>query len=289
MFTYRPSRLVAAQTYAKRFTRRRAVSYPYLSGDAFSNLADCKIESLGSLSYNSFLKSLRAANVVFCRSDILQEFLTSAGSDLQCRVILSGNSDQEFYDVPHLLPRSVRRIYLQNNFVTHDTRVVTLPIGLENYRLGVNGNPKFIEENKVKKSAKNKILFGPFSFTHLVRQEVFNEFSTSEGPWEYLNDWAPPKRFNQLASTFKYVAAVRGNGVDTHRLWEAMYRGNVGLVLRDNWSLSLDRLHLPIILVDEWTQECVLESIAKDVFHLPLNPPRTLWVQYWERELKNDC
>ena len=289
MFTYRPSRLVAAQTYAKRFTRRHAVSYPYLSGDAFSNLADCKIESLGRLSDNSFIKRLRAANVVFCRSDILQDFLSSAVSNLQCRVILAGNSDQEFYEVPHLLPRSVRRVYLQNNFVTHDARIVTLPIGLENYRLGVNGNPKFIEENKVKNSAKNKILFGPFSFTHPVRQEVFNEFSTSEGPWEYLNEWTPPKRFNQIASTFKYVAAVRGNGVDTHRLWEAMYRGNVGVVLRDNWSLSLDRLHLPIILVNEWTQECVLESIAKDVLHLPLNSPQSLWVQYWESELRKDC
>jgi hypothetical protein len=289
MFVYRPNRLVATQTYAKRFLRRRAVSYPYLSSDAFANLADCKIESLDDLSDNSFLKNLRAANVVFCKSDILQDFLSSAGSYLRCRVIVSGNSDQEFYDVPQALPRSVRRVYLQNNFITHDARVVTLPIGLENYRLGVNGNPKFIERNRVKNLAEEKILFGPFSFTHSVRQEVFSEFNASKGPWEYVNDWIPPKRFNQLASTFKYVAAVRGNGVDTHRLWEAMYLGNVGLVLSDYWSISLERLRLPIILVNEWTQECVLESIARDVFHLPLNLPQTLWVQYWEREFKNDC
>ena len=48
----------------------------------------------------------------------------------------------------------------------------------------------------------------------------------------------------------KYVVAPRGNGIDTHRLWEALYLGCVPVVARS----SLDSIYaeLPVLIVKDW-------------------------------------
>jgi hypothetical protein len=59
----------------------------------------------------------------------------------------------------------------------------------------------------------------------------------------------------QLA-THQFVLAPRGNGIDTHRIWEAIYMGAVPVVrfvpeMHRQWR-DVDRL--PILFVDDWSQ-----------------------------------
>ena len=53
-----------------------------------------------------------------------------------------------------------------------------------------------------------------------------------------------------LASS-KFVISPRGNGLDTHRIWEALYVGSFPVVK----TSSLDPLYadLPIVIVQDWT------------------------------------
>lgn len=289
MFVYRPSRLTALGTYTKRFIRRNKISYPYLSGDAFASLADFNVNSLEDLRRNDSFNSIRNALVLFIRSDILEDFLIASSDMLNCKVIIAGNSDQEFFQLTAPLPKHIRRLYLQNSFIQNNSLVSTLPIGLENYRLGVNGNPRFIERNLVLPNSNQEVLFGPFSFTHSSRKDVFDTFSTSSGPWRYLQDWIPPSSFNEVARQYKYVGAVRGNGVDTHRLWEALYRGNIPVVKKDPWSLSLSNLNLPIALVDEWGTENIVTLIDENSNREPAMNIPSLWINYWEKQINNAC
>lgn len=289
MFVYRPSRLTALATYTKRFIRRNKISHPYLSGDAFASLADFKVNTIEDLRHNDALKLIRSATVLFVRSDLLEDFLIATGDTLNSKVIIAGNSDQEFFHLPAPLPKHTKRLYLQNNFIQNDPLVSTIPIGLENYRLGVNGNPKFIERNLLLSDATHEVLFGPFSFTHNIRKEVFDTFSASPGPWRYLHDWIPPSKFNEVARQYKYVGAVRGNGVDTHRLWEALYRGNIPIVKKDSWSLSLSHLNLPIAYVDEWSRENIIQLISENLDRVPAKKIPSLWINYWQGLINRDC
>jgi hypothetical protein len=188
-----------------------------------------------------------------------------------------------------IMVQNLKKIYLQNSFILNDPLVSTIPIGLENYRLGVNGNPKFIEKNLVITNPLQEVLFGPFSFTHISRQTVMEEFENTAGPWRYVPEWVPPKKFNQLARSYKFVGAVRGNGVDTHRLWEALYRGNIPIVQRDAWASSLSSLDLPILMVDEWKADMISEITKSSLHRVSSQKIPSLWIGYWQDEIRNIC
>lgn len=289
MFVYRPSRLRALHTYLKRYLRRNKISTPYLSGDAFANLAHFKVENSSALRDAHQYRSIMDAEILFCRSDLLEELLTTFEDRLMCKVLIAGNSDEEFHELPTPLPKYIRKLYLQNNFIYGNPLVVTMPIGLENYRLGVNGNPKFLLRNNRVANPRNEILLGPFSFTHSERKIVFENLSAVKGPWQYISDWVTPRKFNRIAAQFRFVGAVRGNGVDTHRLWEALYRGNIPILKLDQWSRSVADMNLPVILIDEWSPD-VLKDVVRNSYS-DFNPKDipVLWMEFWEKEIQEVC
>lgn len=66
--------------------------------------------------------------------------------------------------------------------------------------------------------------------------------STMEGRKRYL------ERMRQCA----FVACPRGNGVDTHRVWEALYMGSVPIIIKHNWNKAFRNLR--IAFIDTWEQ-----------------------------------
>ena len=53
--------------------------------------------------------------------------------------------------------------------------------------------------------------------------------------------------------TCNFVLAPRGNGLDTHRLWETLLMGGIPIVLRDPGLNSL-LSNLPVVQVDDWAE-----------------------------------
>jgi len=231
------------------------------------------------------LEQIRNARVIFVRSLELQNFLDEYGASLSARVIISGNSDHEFHE-ELILPPSVKLLLLQNSFVSDGSRIQTLPIGIEDFRWGVNGNPKFLNFNRFD-VANNEILFGPFGLTHSARALVISEISSHEGPWNLLERYIQPREFDKLTAQYRYVAAVRGNGVDTHRLWEALYRGRYPIIQKDSWSRSLNGLGLPIIEVSEWNKDELLNIAGEPRVQFNPDDLPALWMSYWIEKIRN--
>jgi hypothetical protein len=50
-----------------------------------------------------------------------------------------------------------------------------------------------------------------------------------------------------------FVLCPRGNGLDTHRLWETLYMGGIPVVLRGRSTVQLTA-GLPVVVVDDWKQ-----------------------------------
>jgi hypothetical protein len=282
---YKPTRINVARIYAKRAIRWRRNSWPYLSGDGFADISDCVLNPPKLRGTIPTLKQIRNAKVIFVRSLELQNFFDDYGSSLSAQVIISGNSDQEFHEKLNL-PPSVKLLLLQNSFVSDEPRIQTLPIGIENLRWGVNGNPKFLNLNEYN-LANNEILFGPFGLTHEARTHVMGEISRNQGPWNLLQGYIQPNEFDNLTSKYRYVAAVRGNGVDTHRLWEALYRGRYPIIQTDSWSRSLHTLGLPIIEVSEWNKTELSNIVSEPrAQFIPKKLP-SLWMNYWIDKIRN--
>jgi hypothetical protein len=283
----RPSRAYVLGVYAKRFLRWQRTSYPFLTIDAFATLADYRFNPVRWRLSERNVINIVNAEVIFCKSEEL-EILFRSHPDIQAKVIICGNSDFEFHKIPSGIPKSVRALFLQNSFISDNRSTFTLPIGLENFRWGVNGNPKLFDSTS-KKSVKDEILFGPFGKTHSIRQEVIKELMGRGGPWSVLPpERISPVKYSTIVKKYRYVAAVRGNGIDTHRLWESLYRGIIPIVQDDDWSQSLKYLNLPIRFVKNWNTELLRIEIAN-------SPPQSfnssdyecLWMPYWEKKISS--
>jgi hypothetical protein len=90
------------------------------------------------------------------------------------------------------------------------------------------------------------------TYTHCDRPLVSNLFSDKE--WTYLgnieNTLEGRKRFLIDIKSSKFVFCPRGNGIDTHRLWETLYMGSYPIVKYENaHQLFTD---LPILFIKDW-------------------------------------
>lgn len=286
MTAHRPSRFYVAKVYFKRIVRWRRNSSPFISGDAFADFSDFVYKMPRFRRFKRQQIPIENAQIIFCRSEDLAEMIRLYGERITARVIICGNSDFEFHTVPDGIPKSVRALFLQNSFISNEINIFTIPIGLENLRWGVNGHPKLLKRLR-RNTVKNEILFGPFGNTHAIRSKVLEDFGHSQGPWRVLpSTRIGARKYSRIARTYRYIAAVRGNGVDTHRLWESLYRGIYPITLRDPWSESLHCLCLPIKEISLWANS----EIRKTFGSLPKNDfdPRkleTLWMPFWEKKI----
>jgi hypothetical protein len=64
----------------------------------------------------------------------------------------------------------------------------------------------------------------------------------------------PWPRYLSLLATHRFAACPRGNGVDTHRVWEALYLGVVPVVERSPCMEHFAGLGLPMVLIDDWRE-----------------------------------
>jgi hypothetical protein len=233
---------------------------------------------------------LPRARVIFCKSELLQAFIQQYKIEIVAKVILSGNSDFEFHDNQLELPNSVKACFLQNSYISDDRRIFTLPIGLENIRIGTNGIPQLFELDTDWANKLNRLLIGPFGLTHDDRRNLRELVPERIPSVDFGIKRLPPKSLARVNSSYKKIAAVRGNGVDTHRLWEILYLGSIPVVKSDSWSLSLKKLNLPLEYVEGWSR-AEISRVALGDYVQPPKPSQleSLWWPYWKTRIESYC
>lgn len=283
---HRPSRFYVASVYFRRAIRWRRNSSPFISGDAFADISDIVINPPRWRGSDPDIESISKAKVIFCRSDELQGFLDTYSDRLTALVIIAGNSDQEFHSVPRNLPKSLKALFIQNSFVSDNEMIFTLPIGIENLRWGVNGAKHLMKPRFRHVQVCRKVMLGPFGNTHPIRTKVSDFASTQSDFWDFYQGRISPFRFSRLMKKYLFVGAVKGNGVDTHRFWESLYRGVMPIVQSDTWLASLKYLELPHVPIKDWNP-AELSKIVREVNPLSFNPREIpgLWMDYWIKKI----
>lgn len=268
----------------KQALNRNRNNYPYLSGDSFASICDVNLYGMEEFSR----AQIENAKSIFCQSEKLEEFLIVHGDQISAEVLVFGNTDRDFYEMNIDYPPSVKAVYLQNSHITNSF-FHTLPIGIENLRYGRNGQKSLFKKSFAEKKKNGKILVGPFSPTHPERLEL-NHWNNVQHPrLQITTEHMRPKALATLASTFQFIACPRGNGTDTHRFWEALYRGSVPVVKRSAWSQSIDELGIPMIQLNSWDYEEFIEQ--SNAFNTtPVQPERIsiLWMEHWKRTFNSD-
>jgi hypothetical protein len=120
----------------------------------------------------------------------------------------------------------------------------------------IYGNKKIMVEVSNESIDKTNLVYLNFSInTHpQVRNYVFNKFHNE--PWVKVGVPVPTiegrKKYLQEIKSSKFVLCPRGNGIDTHRIWESLYMGSIPIVIYENaHELFTD---LPILFIKDWNE-----------------------------------
>lgn len=272
-----------AQVKFRQQIYKNRTSYPFLSGDAFARICDV-IAYSGA---NDSTEEISQAKSIFCPSERLEEFLNDYKQFINAEILVLGNTDRDFYGLDIDFPKTIKVVYLQNSHISDDF-FKSLPIGLENIRYGRNGLPSLFPKQLTENEKVNSILVGPFSPTHKERLELKSWADLNDSRITYISQNLKPKKLTEIASEYKYVACPRGNGTDTHRFWETLYRGSIPVVKESAWSKSIAELGLPLIQLGEWSFDEFLTRIS-DFEHFTFDPKDLdiLWMPHWEKLLNS--
>lgn len=208
------------------------------------------------------------------------------------QVIISGQSDHHV--TPEIAQRypGVKHWFAINN-TSLDPRIVTLPLGLTNnteesdlHR--IYGNQDVMREmQQVPKTFVNHVYMN-FTPTHPSRTPVYNLFK--DKPWVTIGKAEPTmdgrRKYLVDLKQHDFCLCPRGNGLDTHRLWESLYMDCIPIVEYD--PAYEDFRDLPIYFIDKW-EDVTLESlqVVKENYSKRVWNIDKLYFPYWKNRILN--
>jgi hypothetical protein len=219
-------------------------------GEKIQNIADVVIGNPSSLNFNPnnryFSKEMKSINElndiskynsIFIFTHDLEDFYNKFGDQLSTKIIISHNSDHEIMYIKNV------KLHLAQNCLIKNSKLLSLPIGIE--------NTQWFDHNifhKIRKSKiiKTKNIYFYFNLnTHPSRLTCYNKLKDK---LEWNTKRSKEDYFIELAS-HKYAICPRGNGLDTHRIWECLYLDVIPIIIEKD-DLKID--NLPIIILEDW-------------------------------------
>lgn len=198
--------------------------------------------------------------IFYCKTGDVNRFLQNPPKENF--VLISHNSDacvtykpqkQEDADA-NLVPNNLVKWFAQNVNCVHN-KIESIPIGLENSQWFPEIRKKEKIENKVKESINiiNLLYINHNIFTNIIeRQEPYQIFNKN---WVTLESGQNGLNFDKYIHNIynhKFVLSPRGNGMDTHRLWEILYLGTIPIE-KNNLNNRFYQ-DLPICFVNDWRE-----------------------------------
>lgn len=269
--------------------RLRPSSQPFLSGDGFRSIADHVFEANGSRVKAEIVSDY---STVFCETTELESFLDRMHTDKPRGVtLLVGNSDLGFNKAmaTGCEGAGVKTVFAQN-LEGRFSGVHPLPLGLENKWRLRNGYPR--DFFRARSKIGGKLFRVAWSFdtetNPAVRRPARSVLERAEVA-DHIGLVSPRAHRNALAE-YAFVACPPGNGIDTHRTWEALYLKSVPILLASASSSFFKEMGLPVLVVEDYSEVLTFtEENLKDVYHelsAGFSSER-IWMPYWVRKIRD--
>lgn len=232
----------------------------------------------------------RAGGVVFCKIDEVMRFFERVRLTRRRVVLVTGQGDfpcdawrQGF------LPANVDRWFAANVTAAHP-RVEALPLGLGSPESSTTLAQEQILGERALNAPRDGWLYVNFrpDTNPAVRGPVFDFFRNLGADWVTFD---PPGergsngRFLGQILRHRFVLCPPGNGVDTHRMWEALVAGAVPVVLE---SQAMEPFRgLPVLFVEDYrgvTRELLEREWAR--LQPSDNLPEALFAEFWGSKVR---
>ena len=257
-------------------------SWPYLSGDAFSQIAEYAPYGSNGL-HQPQIEYISQAKSIFIPGHFLFDFIANYGELVNAKVLITGNSDQNFTEWPKL-PDSIV-LWLGQNLALpqpHHIKALTIPIGIENLALGRSGLPKLITSKL--SSIYDRVLVPPMAPSNPIREAVLARIDEKMEVYKVFTEYMDEKKYFKLVNDYQFVLCLEGNGFENHRIWETLYRNAFPVMLKTTWSTSLKHLELPILYLED-ISDCNVSNLNHFLaVHMGFEAKNhdSLWMDYWK-------
>ena len=245
-----PSEILSGQNIAKR------CDY------VFSQMIDLG-NGHGSPVISDYLPNFSGGELIFCKTDyilLLKQVLDAHIKKTIPLTIITHDSD---YPVTDELVRAFSdRSVCWWGMNCESEYANPIPIGIANSYC-----PITLKNDNFKKNSKpTRLLYlnHRSSTNPDAREWLYSHFKNES--WctvRYPFSDGAIHEYREEMTDHKFILCPRGNGIDTHRLWEAMYCGVIPVVVRHRTHSNLER-NLPILFVDHYKQ--VNEQLLVDTY-----------------------
>ena len=285
--------------YKVRFLTVSALGYrpssaPFLSVDTFRSIADHVWESP---KFNVSPDSVRAGDVIYCEASEANSLRSSILEKVSSEVIVllvasNGTLGNEIGELVN--NDNVKQIFAQN-LERVVNKVKPLPVGLENRQFGGRGRTgpfkDYLEKSQGKNQGQKRMrIMWSFNLNSNIheRTEAANALIRSASA-----DKVKPLSIPMYQDTLRkygFVACPPGRGVDTHRIWEALYLNCVPVVKRSHMTETFEEMGVPLLIVNSF-QDCMgmTETELRDKYQMLSIKfsSSALWLPYWRDAIRS--
>jgi hypothetical protein len=269
----------------------------YINGDKFIDLVDYTFSStlLSVDDYNRLPNTFDLEKIVYneepylvyCHTMYKDQFFDHVKNFDQKIVLITHNSDVNI-NKDNSPPQIIK--WFTQNVNVNSPKIESLPIGLENTRWFPHlQKMKLLQKYHQIEIIKEKLVY--------VNHNINTNPQERNQPYQILGGkkWSTLvwgrngqnfDRYIQDLARHKFVISPEGNGIDTHRKWEALYVGTYPIEKRNiNNTFYED---LPILIVDDWSEltQDFLEEKWLEFQKKEWNWEK-LTFEYWQNKIYN--
>jgi hypothetical protein len=248
-----------------------------ISGEKIQSYADVFIGEKSSLLWNPnnhlYSKEMQDLNQldninnyksIFVTTHDLEVFNEKFKNDINDKIIITHNSDGEIKNKYNF------KLHLCQNLLKNFNNTIPIPIGIENNQWVDN---KIFYDIKNMRINKTKNIYFYFrQHTHFKRKICYEKF-INKLEWNILR---PKNEYFIEIAKHKYAICPRGNGLDTHRIWECLYLNTIPIVIKDDF---INIHNLPIIVLDSW-DDLNINNIINEFSNQQISK---LTIEYYEK------
>lgn len=238
-----------------------------IKGERFQQLADVYIgyqedfhfnpliarETHKHININNIVSEYDNPRVVFCYSHNIGVFSHIIKHFKNPFVLITHNSDGivEYNDSTKCIleTHNLKSWYAQNLTICHE-KLFALPIGMANNQWAHGVTTSVIKHLNEKKTKKVYFNFN-ISTNYWKRQECFNSLAH-----KLIGEpTVSPENYHAILSQYEFCICPEGNGVDTHRLWEALYLKCIPIVIQSpHIDILKNQLNIPMVILNSWDE-----------------------------------
>lgn len=243
-----------------------------VSGERIQEIAEVYLGLCDDFSYNPYISNqtdkhknlleitsiYNNPRIVFCythRIDILSDKIQFFNNNF---ILITHNSDKNITYNDRYVERiyncnKLIKWYTQNLCIEHH-KISFLPIGIANNQWE-HGSMFMNFYNNYKNTNNIKIKHIYFLFdmsTNIEKRKQCYDSIINKVP--FLNKIQPYDNYNRL-SEYEFCICPEGNGIDTHRFWEALYLKCIPIVIKNPLTEIIHKsTNLPMILLNTWDE-----------------------------------